>query len=576
MDTSLILNKNIESFLNWIKSLADSGQHHKFNKKSGGFPILIDGGSPYYEQNYYEEHMENAIWKYLVNGVLKDLFSMDYCKNNEITVIWANMHPQLTFSYVEEIENHYPVEFTIECSGKRTAYRYTNWYCIGEKRKEFLAAENIDELVIIDFSSDKLSSLLHPALISDNVVAITAKTFFETFFSESIFTEYLSSVRQAISEAYKYVGFQTISNLTSQKLPFFIDGMLNDIRNTVFCDQQYQVMGKIEKRWIKEKYNDPQNIFLQDDYKIMNQRFFENKRFLAMCGASDFAHSLITSEYLYQTMKDNNQFDFTAIVCGYLKSIEQLLHKLVLFTVTNHTGELWIKSKGNDKRNPQNFTYLEGRTARHVKFETGLERYFDTTFAALVNLLDDNENGWNVSKGAKNAITVRLAIYCDECRNEHFHKDNINTIVEVENIRKNTLLLFYYVLGGYKLTDKYDEDNEELQIIDRSFEELYNKIMQFGCGEYYILEFSDGEEILVAMPMGQENPSYDDNGSLKNTSIRFVKTSRSLTEDWHSDNWSAFECERNPENTIYVTPENVPSKIIYLNKLTNKRTTIKN
>lgn len=576
MNYKTIIDESINQFLNCIKSWADHGHHNEFIKKSGGFPLFLENIKTYYKQSFFDERIENAIWKYLINGIWKTLFSEDYCSARGISIIWPYMHPQLTTSYVEDIERHYPIEFIIEQNGERIAYRYTNWYCLGEERDEFFSSKEIDEIFIIDFSSTEISALLHPAVVSDKVYLISVKAFLEKYFSESFYLNYLKCIKEAVAEAYRYTGYQTISNLSSQNLPFFISEMMKKIENIDFSNQQYQIMGEL-KGWKKNDFEAPENVITVSDFEKINQRFINNERFLAMCGSSDFAHSFITSEYLYETMRDNNQFDFTAIVCGYLKSIEQLLYKLVLYTLDHHVDELWIKSNGFDKKNKHNFKDIkrEGRRkTNHVKFEKELEKYFDTTFASLVNLLDDYDRGWDVSTGAKNAITVRLAIYCDECRNEHFHKDNINTYDEVKIIRNNTLLLFYYLLGGYILADDIEQDKLELQIINRSFEKIYDRIMCYGGGNYFSFELSSGEEVLVAMPINQENPQYDANGSLINTSIRFVKIERSAIDDWNSDDWKQIEREKSIGKTVYITPENIPNKIFYIDKLSNQKTEI--
>ena len=580
MDYQEIIDQNIKQFLNRIKSWADLGQHHEFKNKSGGFPLFLEGRELYYKQCFFDERIENAIWKYLLNNVLKALFSDNYCSERGISVAWEDMHPQVTSSYVEDIEKWYPIEFTIEQNGKRIAYRYTNWYCPIEIRDRILAKNEIDEMVIIDFSSDEMSFSLHPALVSDKVSSMPAKDFFEYYFPGNFYASYLKHVRKAVAEADKYVGYQTVSNLSSQNLPLFIDKMLEKIKKIEFSNPkyQYQVMNMDTlKQWQKEKYGNSENVITKEDFEHMNRRFFDNERFLAMGGKSDFAHSFITSEYLYETMRDNNLLDFTAIVCGYLKSVEQLLYKLALYTLDHHVDELWIKSNGKKYESDisQNFTdKVNGRNRKHVKFEKGLEEYFDTTFASLVNLLDDYGKGWGINEGAKNAITARLSIYCDECRNEHLHKDNINNIDDVKKIRDNTLLLFYYLLGGYNLFDNIDQDKLELEIINRSFEKIYNRIMHYGGGNYFVFELPSGEELLVAMPMSQENPKYDNNGILENAAIRFVKVGCSLTAEWNNDDWGQIEKEKDADKTVYVTRENVPNKIFYIDKLSNQKTEI--
>ena len=53
---------------------------------------------------------------------------------------------------------------------------------------------------------------------------------------------------------------------------------------------------------------------------------------------------------MFQIFNGGGEFEYTTIVCGYLKSIEQLAKKLLDTTVKNYPNkELWIKIKSCDK-----------------------------------------------------------------------------------------------------------------------------------------------------------------------------------------------------------------------------------
>src|SRR5690606_5199181 len=56
------------------------------------------------------------------------------------------------------------------------------------------------------------------------------------------------------------------------------------------------------------------------------QYFLTMRMEQAFVGFTDFARSYLTSEYLYRYFEGNSLFDYTPIVSGYIKSIEQLLH----------------------------------------------------------------------------------------------------------------------------------------------------------------------------------------------------------------------------------------------------------
>ena len=70
---------------------------------------------------------------------------------------------------------------------------------------------------------------LVPSGFNDKIRKITLKDFFSDFFSENEYDEYVSGARKAVEDAYKYVGMQTITNLTYQDLPYFLQTALYEI-----------------------------------------------------------------------------------------------------------------------------------------------------------------------------------------------------------------------------------------------------------------------------------------------------------------------------------------------------------
>lgn len=82
--------------------------------------------------------------------------------------------------------------------------------------------------------------------------------------------------------------------------------------------------------------NSKEHKYIENDSKRLIQehdlvRYFLDEKFdEVFVGKSNFAKSFLTSEYLYKYFKKNPMFDYTPIVSGYLKSIEQLLYSMCL------------------------------------------------------------------------------------------------------------------------------------------------------------------------------------------------------------------------------------------------------
>ena len=59
---------------------------------------------------------------------------------------------------------------------------------------------------------------------------------------------------------------------------------------------------------------------------------------------------------------------------------------------------------------------------------------------------------------------------------------------------------------------------------------------------------------------------------MQNPSLRFVKIPKSIEGKWKVDDWKEIEHEMSPERTIIITPDNLPNKILYLDKKTGNTT----
>ena len=67
----------------------------------------------------------------------------------------------------------------------------------------------------------------------------------------------------------------------------------------------------------------------------MVSAYVGNRLYKTMIGQNEYAESFITSEWLYHSLKGTENYDLTAIISGYLKSIEQLLYTVVMMNIDN-------------------------------------------------------------------------------------------------------------------------------------------------------------------------------------------------------------------------------------------------
>ena len=69
----------------------------------------------------------------------------------------------------------------------------------------------------------------------------------------------------------------------------------------------------------------------QEFAKVKNS-YLNNKMYVAMVSSNDFADSFISAEWSYDVYYNAmGELELTGIIAGYLKSIEQLMYKIVRF-----------------------------------------------------------------------------------------------------------------------------------------------------------------------------------------------------------------------------------------------------
>lgn len=175
-------------------------------------------------------------------------------------------------------------------------------------------------------------------------------------------------------------------------------------------------------------------VYVTDDvFQKMSKRFITNYKVLV--GSSDFAISLLTSEWLYRQYGTIPGLDNTYVVAGYCKSVEQLLWKII--SIVGKGREIGLnKSEVNDDTNAS-----------------------DTTLGALKYFLKATQNADlfnNIFGESKHYVqkylNYQLSEWIEHERNGNFHKHNL-TPERVGIIREQTLYLYFLILGSLTLTN---------------------------------------------------------------------------------------------------------------------------
>ena len=197
---------------------------------------------------------------------------------------------------------------------------------------------------------------------------------------------------------------------------------------------------------------------------------FKN-RLMILFGDGDYAKSFYSSEWQYSISMLSKHLEQTSTIVGYIKSLEQFMFSYLM--LKENQGVTILTS--NVKK--YNSKYIE------IKSNTPISDYA-IEFQPLVSSLNHNKTLWCVSEATIELAYRKLKEYRKEYRNEHLHKDNIYNDKDVEEIRRETFICFYLLLGGLVITDdEYEKLKPYKNIIilkdfnyDR-FEEWLNKVL---------------------------------------------------------------------------------------------------
>lgn len=553
-----VIYPNIEKFIDNIKWRCRIKNQSNYVKESR-YPIFHPANSEYFEYREYEEELENDIFHYLIDGIIPSFF----LKTSEETGI--------QISFIEQRE----IDFILSNGMDKIGYQYSDIEITESKLKHLLKDYGLSYIEIIDWAdTDSLISRKKAYDISkklrDKCIYTTLKKFMCDFFSEEVFKEYISQVRDAVQTANEIIGFQTIPQLSLRHLSDFKNSVISELSTFKIRNLSYQKFDEKTGKAIEE-FAEPLS---KNDYDIIDKRYYEMDLYKSLVGNEKYAQCFITSEFLYKTYTKGNEkyFDFSSIATGYFKAVELLLEKMMDFSLSLRECEnLWIKCS-----DPQRIPDDERKICRYnkhkvkeIRFQERYRESFSTEMGALIYFLCDNTNHkrWYVSWEGRKRIRQCLQNYNRGCRNEHLHKDIINDINEIKIIRNNTLLCIYYLLGGYKYDDGQNNVDIFLKIENDSFDRLYRKLfIELRSVYHYYIQFKNSNVIKALIHLRRQYPAYDDKGNII-SDIRFIIVDDFFGEDFGpvddiiADKIDAAMNDKSRE--VFISRNNMPERIWY-------------
>ena len=330
-----------------------------------------------------------------------------------------------------------------------------------------------------------------------NLRAESLETFFKHYFGETEYNDFLKAIDQYTKDAREITGYKSIKffskmNLATQKA--IEEKTLTDWQYKTY---EYQIIDRQDPRVSDFLYFSP-NLFPASELDKMVENYVQNGLYKAMVGSEEFAESFRTSEWLYYSLKDLKHFDYTAVISGYLKSVEQLLYKIVMLNVDNNckiamsgardVGREAVRNRVRTYKWDYGSWTIVPANDRTVKFKyidltQAQVQYMDSSIGTFEYFLKNNPHIF-VFPGRAKTIADMVSCFRTECRNDFFHTHNLSDWDVVEIVRANATYLYFVLLGGCVIPSSKSSSLGMLS--DDSFDELCKRIREF---QHYNGEF---------------------------------------------------------------------------------------
>lgn len=504
-------------------------------------------------------------------------------KEGLLTSVICKVLERYSVSYeVPAVERNAPFAFYINKYGKRTGYRFSDFYSTDDINM-IVEESKADEAILIrtwkrETTKDRLTrendQYRHDSI---HLKAITIEDFFLEYFGLQEFNSFLTFVEKYVQEAREVTGYKTIKVLSSMNLAAQKICAKKELKNWQYTHFKYQIINDAEEK--------VQNYLYLSNWEIdkatfddMEHDYIHNGLFETMVGNNEYAKSFITSEWLFHSLKDTKNYDFTSIISGYLKSIEQLLLAIVMMNIDNkcriamsYDTDIRSKTYANDipvydydfykkagfwkLSTPSDMKYFEFKKKRlYIDFTTPQEKYMDSSTGTFEYFLRCNSHIFRNPSLAE-VIADMVSCFRIECRNGYFHTHNLEDWDIVEKTRFNAILLYFMLLGGCVIPQGKEQ---ELQIpMSDGFNELCKKIREFSnCNTDYVFEYSGGRKLNLVFDKRKNTIEYTEDGLEHYDNLLFY-----VVEDFSIGSYEKLDKGIREEQKLYLTRKNLPVKI---------------
>lgn len=542
-------------------------------------------------QKHFEPRLETYVRQHLVTSFFEKVLEergYDVCTPT-YTVPEDQYIEGEVFCSNKEFENNAGFEFVIDNETDLIGCRLTDIHSWEAER--WFATGMVTKIIIIDwFNIDGVSEdekKRRTYGMSGNVEILGIREFVSEWLGDAESTAYELFMRKTIQDYQETIGISSLPKLTAPVLfehrldeeRIVLKNSIKDIRTFAAIEKKDAALPEDQRRDTHYGYRiiDFNNFKTSQEISYsqgvesrskqllstsgVTENYSNRKLYKALVGKGDYAKSFLTSEYLYSQYNESDLFDYTAIVSGYLKSVEQLLTALVFGfadkTYINGNSSLTYRIKSNGKKKPNgSFPASSRKEGTVFKIDlTGNELDFvDTTIGSLIHFLRDyKQHILAVDSASRDTIIDCLECYRIECRNDSFHTHNNYDWEKVEKIRHNTILLYIMLLGGFLLEPDEATVKKQFEIVDNDrLERIYYWLRTMQMYTFRVKLKDDSNYYLATRKAEDSFPVFDTNGLLQEDFAISIRCTRENDKN-QEDRWLTISRNNIPEEIWYVT-----------------------
>ena len=556
IDCSYIYKEEIDKNINMLKHFIESWMKSHSIRNEELFQFADDD---FYFYRFAVERQEKASKILLTN------------------ILWRILKE---YNIPVEYSHDAPFIFIIKENHERIGYRLAD-FLEDEDINSILKSNHVDKAIILRTSKGKQTNKLielENQQYKDtnvNIRALSIHDFYLKQFGEEEYKAFIDSIDNYLNVAKEITGYKSVKFLSKMNLASIKIFEQKKLRDWDYFNYRYQIINASDKKIQNYLYLTQKDIIFEnlDD---MHKSYIFDKLYETMVSSNEYATSFITSEWLYDSFKGKKNFDYTSVVSGYLKSIEQLLYKIVMLNIDNDC-KIAMKRDMLKKAFRQNIPVFElidnkfnkvpgnkqGNNYRfsnypYIEFTEHQKEFMDSSIGTFEYFLRCNKHIFSNPDNAK-TVTDMISCFRIECRNGFFHTHNLNDWDLVEKIRRNAIHLYFVLLGSCIIPE---ERKHELNLIHHDqFDELCKKIREFKkYNIYFEFEYDDGIKQNLVYDIHNNTIEFNDDGVEHYDGLLFYKV------DEFQDSLKKIDKGELEDKKLYLTRDNLPKKIFGIHR----------